>query len=107
MYADGRGLISKGDMKKLKSFLSNDKVPLNVDSPLKKGRGFCLVHVAVAMADSELARLLIKRGADLNSKGKNDEWRQPLDWDNGGSFEVKIIFRQHGAEHEVQEKEDE
>ena len=105
LYADGRGLISKLDMKKLKGFLKNENLPLNVDKPLQ--RGFCLVHVAVAMADSELARLLVKRGADLNTKGVDDVWRQPLDWENGGSFEVKIILREHGAEHEIKENKEE
>ena len=73
----GFGKIEEDELQIIKEHLKNKSVTLDVNTLTKKG--ITLLHVAVGMGDSELAELLIERGAILDSKG-NGSWRPPTQW---------------------------
>ena len=74
---DGLGKIKEDELQIIKEHLKNKSLTLDVNTLTKKG--ITLLHVAVGMGDSELAELLIERGAILDSKG-NGSWRPPTQW---------------------------
>lgn len=74
---DGLGKIKEDELQIIKEHLKNKSLTLDVNTLTKKG--ITLLHVAVGMGDTELAELLIERGAILDSKG-NGSWRPPTQW---------------------------
>ncbi len=74
---DGLGKIKEDELQIIKEHLKNKSLILDVNTLTKKG--ITLLHVAVGMGDTELAELLIERGAILDSKG-NGSWRPPTQW---------------------------
>ena len=78
LHADKNGKVSKEVIQKLKDFLIKKELLLDVNAYTKKG--ICLIHVAVGMGDAELAQMLIDRGADLNTNGRDESWRLPQNW---------------------------
>lgn len=90
----------KSSIKKIKKILSIKEVEVDVELALFDGRK--LIQYAVNTGDVELAQLLIDRGADLNTKGANFNWRRPADWRPAVySQEVFDLIKRHGAENET------
>ena len=90
----------KSSIKKIKKILSIKEVEVDVELALFDGRK--LIQYAVNTGDVELAQLLIDRGADLNTKGANFNWRRPADWRPAFySQEVFDLIKRHGAENET------
>ncbi len=99
LHPDRYGKVSKDVIHKLKEFLIKKELLLDVNIYTKKG--ICLIHIAVGMGDVELAQMLIDRGADLNSNGRDESWRFPCDWvtDIKESEDVRKLIKKHLKPH--------
>lgn len=95
LLPDKYGKVSKDVIHTLKEFLSKEELKLDVNIYTKKG--ICLIHVAVGMGDLELAQMLIDRGANLNSTGRDDNWRHPYNWNSDiiESLDVIKLIKDH------------
>ena len=80
-----------------KTLIDNPEIKFNVDANLSTGIN--LIHVAVEFGDIELAELLIKRGANVESKGKGGLCNTPLQWividSSSDSNKVKKLIEEH------------
>ena len=80
-----------------KTLIDSPEIKFNVDVNLSTGTN--LIHVAVEFGDIELAELLIKRGANVESRGKGGMSNSPLQWiviDNSSdSNKVKELIEEH------------
>lgn len=80
-----------------KTLIDSPEIKFNVDAILPIGTN--LIHIAVEFGDIELAELLIKREANLESKGKGGICNTPLQWiviDNSSdSNKVKELIEKH------------
>jgi Cdc6-like AAA superfamily ATPase len=80
-----------------KTLIDSPEIKFNVDANLPIGIN--LIHIAVEFGDIELAELLIKREANLESKGKEGICNTPLQWiviDNSSdSNKVKELIEKH------------
>jgi len=80
-----------------KTLIDSPEIKFNVDANLSTGIN--LIHVAVEFGDIELAELLIKRGANVESRGKGGMSNSPLQWiviDNSSdSNKVKKLIEEH------------
>ena len=84
---DSSGIIEPKQLTKIKEFLSQQEITLNVEVLTSANKfppcanvGFNLIHIAVGMGDVELAQLLIDRGADLDKGCCNGHGRRPMQW---------------------------
>ena len=80
-----------------KTLIDSPEIKFNVDANLSTGIN--LIHVAVEFGDIELAELLIKREANVESRGKGGMSNSPLQWiviDNSSdSNKVKELIEEH------------
>ena len=84
---DSSGIIEPKELTKIKEFLSQEEITLNVEVltsanklPPHANGGLNLIHIAVGMGDVELAQMLIDRGADLDKGCCNGHGRTPIRW---------------------------
>jgi hypothetical protein len=84
---DSSGIIEPKELTKIKEFLSQEEITLNVEVltsankfPPHANGGLNLIHIAVGMGDVELAQMLIDRGADLDKGCCNGHGRRPMQW---------------------------
>ena len=84
---DSSGIIEPKQLTKIKEFLSQEEITLNVEVltsankfPPHVNGGLNLIHIAVGMGDVELAQMLIDRGADLDKGCCNGHGRRPMQW---------------------------
>ena len=105
---DSSGIIEPKELTKIKEFLRQEEITLNVEVltsankfPPHANGGLNLIHIAVGMGDVELAQMLIDRGADLNSNGRDESWRFPCDWvtDIKESEDVRKLIKKHLKPH--------
>ena len=86
-----------------KTLIDSPEIKFNVDANLSTGTN--LIHIAVEFGDIELAELLIKRGANVESKGKGGLCNTPLQWiviDNSSdSNKVKELIEEHLKEKDL------
>lgn len=80
-----------------KTLIDSPEIKFNVDANLPTGTN--LIHIAVEFGDIELAELLIKREANLESKGKGGLCNTPLQWividSSSDSNKVKKLIEKH------------
>jgi len=106
---DSAGCIESSQLTKVKEFLRQYEITMNVEVLTSKAKlptsvegGMNLIHIAVGMGDVELAQMLIDRGAELNNRCCNGKGSSPMRWiDNGKNVEgvktVKELLRKHGV----------
>lgn len=80
-----------------KTLIDSPEIKFNINANLSTGTN--LIHIAVEFGDIELAELLIKREADLESKGRGGIFNTPLQWividSSSDSNKVKKLIEKH------------
>jgi hypothetical protein len=89
LHTDRHGKIAVQDLNKVLWYL---KEPYDLDVQVQTYCGITLLHVAVGMGSTELAKLLLERGVSLSFEGN---WRSPLHWHTDAELadEVKTMIR--------------